>query len=82
MERNFGPRKDHSKRNNGKQYKTQKGVSITIQLKKEDASMILGGGKKEYLSFAIHKIPRLFKEFKKEFKIEDGRKEKAEEEKP
>ena len=82
LTRNYGHPIDRSSSNNGKQFRTLEGVTITIWEKaRETHSTMLVSGNKSYLKFAISEIPRLFREFVKELK-ENTKKRKIESKPP
>ena len=60
----YGEPNDRGNTGNGKQYKTEDGVSLTVWEKPESklSTMLISGNKHEYLNFYEVEIPKGFKE--------------------
>ena len=60
MEAKYGIHRDQTETKNGKQFKTEGGISITIWNKKKDKSTMLIDGKEGYLDFTENVLPQIF----------------------
>ena len=62
LDEEFKIKVDRSEISNGIQYKSEKGISVTLWKKKADkVSTLLINGRKEYLTFVKEEIPKLYR---------------------